>query len=196
MATTTNSIDLRDYPLVPASTALTTTPASSPISPIAPTKRKWGVFEELADKKRRIDEECKLLETRIKTIMDDTVCESPLRVGGRGVNQFIDETTDHYISELETYLVSDLGWTGMRLRHACPICRTRIIGKPFALFCGHVFCRACIGSLVIPTEERSVSRSESRASSSTTGSMESEDDTQYLCGICRSVSGGVLKLYF
>lgn len=95
----------------------------------------------------------------------------------------IEDATDHYIAELETFIVSKLGLKDTRLRHACPVCHSRLANHPRALYCGHVFCSECCGKLVIDPSD-----------ASTTDSSDSED-VNYTCGVCRTVSNGSIKLF-
>ncbi len=163
----------------PARVPLVARTHPTPSSSTEEKKRKWGVFEELAEKKRRIEDECQAATDRIRDIMGEETPVSDIQVGGRAINAAIDEATDRCIGELETFLVNDLGWTGMSLRHVCPVCRSRIIGKPAALFCGHVFCKGCVKSLIVPHSDDEDDRS--RSSWTTTDSSDIVDTVS--CGV-------------
>lgn len=176
------------------------------------TQRKWGVFEDLADKKRRIEEECCAAAEKINAIMRDIPVNDVQF--NPDMSNIIDEATDHYIAELDDYLVHTIGWTGMRLRHVCPVCRARMTSKCAALFCGHVFCRECVKTLEVISDDEEEEGETSTAAVLNSDETDETDETdeatdgteatssyssdslgQYMCGVCRAYSGGMMRLY-
>jgi hypothetical protein len=158
-------------------------PPSSVQGDLPKSTGKWGIFEELADKKRKAEEESLRASQCIREIMDGTHVELTL---DDAVQEMIEDVTDEYIKELDVYLVESLNWSGMRLRHACPVCLARIDGRPRALACGHVFCPSCCKKLMDQPSEDSTSDSD-----------DSPDNEQwYTCPVCKSNCRGAFSIYW
>ena len=141
--------------------------------PVLNSRRKWGEFDELIEKKAKIEKDIRALNTEIcKTFNASNTKTCVLR---RTTELFdvINEETDSRVTELSNLLLEKLGWTGLPLRHECPICHHRLgtleARRPYALDCGHVFCSECTDKLLTGDE--------------------------YKCGVCREKSNVATRLF-
>ena len=136
----------------------------------------WGYFDALVEKKHRLESECDAMTARVRAIMLDTPGELPLAAES---TKLIADATDHYIEQLQKFLDAKLGWTGMSLRHTCPVCRSRMDNRPTALTCGHVFCGNCPEDFMVTFDDEDIG----------------EERDEYTCPLCRKVSEETITLY-
>lgn len=151
---------------------------SPTLPPLVPKniKPKWGVFDELVEKKKLIDAETRAFDARVSTIMGWNVSDTTngTKFAETDWSVAIEDTAGEYLEQLDLFLSKRLGCSGLLLRNQCPVCKQRLT-VPHALLCGHVFCVNCCISLV--------------------SLEESSTEETFTCGVCRAVSEGSVKLF-
>ncbi len=142
-------------------------------------KRNWGDFDDLANKKAKIDKSYADIRATLKTLPPGCHPTRHLKHNFDGLNY--KDVIEEYLMELNQFLVDKLAWKGLSTTQLCPICH-ECLGNakgfhPTALTCGHVYCADCIERLRIP------------------GAAATEQTRKYSCSICREQSDGSIRLF-